>query len=154
MNRTLAISLALIAAVIAGCGGSDSGISKAEYEKQVTAAGQSMAKTLTGMSSSVVAAATPQDAAARLDEAGDELDGVAKTFADIDPPSDIADAHRELVDGVRGLASDIHQASGVAESGDTAALARIGSTLQGSRAAMRIQDAGKEIEAKGYKLDR
>ena len=83
-------------ALCVGCGGDE----RAEYQQELTAVGATVSGALDAL---------PQDddtvvGAAEVAKLADELEAAADQLDELDPPEDVAAAHRRLLRGLRGVA--------------------------------------------------
>ncbi|MCW2925131.1 MAG: hypothetical protein JWM98_2535 [Thermoleophilia bacterium] len=81
----------LCAALVAGCGGA---MSKGDYQKEVRGIDKRVEKDLDALDSNDPSASDINKAESSIDKAANDLD-------DLDPPSKVKDAHKDLVDVVR-----------------------------------------------------
>jgi cytochrome c556 len=151
MTRVLALCLVAIALVVTGCGGGGD-TSKADYEKQVNAAGKALQQSFGDIGTSIGNAKDTKQTAAKLADGATALDKAADDLGDIDPPDEIESQHNDLVDGLHELADEFRSGAEAAKSGDVSKLVQFASGLQSSKAVKKITQAGQEIEKKGYKF--
>lgn len=82
-----------------------------------------------------VAGAPPtnaKEAAAAAGELADLTEGVADEIEAVEPPEDVADLHGQLVEALRGVATDITGAQDALTSGDQAEATDAATQLQGA----------------------
>lgn len=147
MIRKLSALLAVLALVVAGCGGDDG--EKENYERQATAVAKTLDEAFTVLAEDP-AKADPADIAAKLQVGADSLAKAAAGLAEIDPPSDIEDAHDRIVKGLEKLADQFGEAATAAEEGDTDAVIEFGEQIQSSPVLEDMSKASEEMEAAGY----
>ena len=129
-------ALALAALLAGGCGGSSKPLTRAQYEQRTSAA-------LRGL----------------LDEmrqnlgAPGALDGPVRHCADklarLKPPPADARVHARLVDGLRGVADDLHD---VASAGSITEAQRALDRLSSSPGGLEVEQALRDLRARGYHL--
>lgn len=152
MTRALALCGAALALLASGCGGGDE-TSKAEYEKQVREAGRTLESTFAGIGTAISDADSAEDAAIKLEEGAAALQEASRKLGAIEPPSDIRDAHEDVVDGLASLSEEFRAGAKAAEGGDVSKLLEFATRLQASPAVKKIEAAGKVIEEKGYEFE-
>lgn len=152
MTRVVTACLAALALLAAGCGGDD-GTSREDYEREVQQVGTTLEETFGELGSSISGSGSTEEAAKQLAEGAESLDKASSDLDDIDPPSDIADAHEDIVAGLAELADEFRSGSEAAEGGDLAKLLEFAQGLQNSEAVQKITAAGNTIEEKGYEFN-
>jgi len=150
MLRVLTISLAALALLVAGCGGGDDDTDKETYERQVNEVGQALDRTFDQLGESISSSGSAQEAAGKLEEGADSLARAAGDFDEIDPPSDIEDAHDKIVAALKALAEDFREGAEAAKQGDVNELLAFAQGLQTSQPVRDISEASQEIEKAGY----
>lgn len=148
MKRALAPCLAVGALVVAGCGGG--GDDKADYEKEVRAAGQALEKAFGDIGSSVSGSASAGEAATKLEEGAEALDKAASDLDGVDPPSEVKAPHDDVVDALGELADEFHSGAEAAKSNNVEALLKFTTGLQSSASVKKLTEAGQKFEKEGY----
>jgi predicted small secreted protein len=155
MRRVLLLLVALLALVVAGCGGgsnSGSETSKAEYGKEIQQAGQTLQKTFADISDQTGSATSSKQIGDRLDKGATALDDAAKKFGEIEPPAEAKAAHQKLVDGLSELADVFRKGAAAARKNDTASLTKQLQGLTTSDGVKKITEAQRELKAKGINV--
>ena len=134
----------LVAVALAGCGG-EARLSKREYEQKVRTvyAGVQEAFRATDVQEGLgekVAAAQEE-----LRDAADELDAV-------EPPSEVARHHEEIVDGLREYAEDLDELRNAIAAGDRERVRAFNENVAGNLAVYQIAEAAEEMKFMGYDL--
>jgi hypothetical protein len=140
----LAASLGLAAA---GCGSGD----KNDYVKQLNKAVASLQTSLTTATAGLGSGDGTQ-VATKLESGGKAMDAAADNFDKIDPPSDAAHAHGEIVDGLHKLASTFRGAAKSARGNHLDAVVKTFQNFESSPGAQEIQKAQNELKDNGYKV--
>lgn len=151
MKRVVIPCLAALALIAAGCGGDE--VSKDEYESSVRSAGTALEKTFGSLGSSLSDSSSPEDAAKELEQGADALDKAAGDLGDIEAPSEIEDAHDDVVEGLAALADEFREGAKAAAGGDVDSLVEFATSLQSSAAVRKITAAGEKIESEGYSFE-
>lgn len=151
MVRVLALCLAALALVAAGCGGGDD--SRQDYERQVSDVNRTLEQAFGNLVSSIRSAGSTEQAAAQLDEGASSLDQAAQQLAAIDPPDDVEAPHQQLVSGLRGLADEFRKGAEAAREGDVEELREFAEGFRQSAPARQITEAGERIAAQGYEFE-
>lgn len=158
MNRARALRLAGLVVLVAAAllwwpigllGGDDS---DDDYETQVEKVGQTLEETFTNLGASISGSGDTREAGRRLQEGARSLDEASTDLAAIEPPSEIAAQHEQLVSGLAELADEFRTGARAAQAGDLDKLLKFASTLQSSAPVRKITSAGREIESKGYRF--
>jgi hypothetical protein len=144
----LVLALASLGVVAAGCGST----SKADYQKQMQALGKELSTSFSNLGN-----AKPTDAggsAALFNEVADALDTAGNKLGDIDPPSDVSDAHQKLVDGAHEAADEFRDLANKLQSAKPSDLPQLMTQLNPSKLVgfQKMQQAVAELKAKGYDL--
>jgi ABC-type glycerol-3-phosphate transport system substrate-binding protein len=167
-KRLLAVPAfgAAIALLVAGCGGgggggattgaegttttttatttTSSGITKAEYVREMKVIGQSLSTSLNTLGSATTAA----KAATALAKVQTDLRSAGDKLEAITPPDQIKTQHAQLVKAVRDFADELDPVIKNLKAGKMAALSTV-PTLKGLT---EIQTASTAISNKGYKI--
>ena len=147
MRTKLALLLAALA-LVAGCGGGSSRLTKAEFEQHIQTDGQALqkavaklgaAKSLTELATQVGAAETAVKAAA------DDLDSVK-------PPADAETPTKTIVKALRSIDAQLKQLEQAAKDKDLIGVQKIAKTIQSSSDIKAAQKASNELKQKGYKI--
>jgi hypothetical protein len=149
MPRTLTLLVALLALLVAGCGG---GSDKDAYVKEFNKAGSTLEKTLTTIGKDVSTGTSGTQIAGKLDQGATALDKAAGDFGSIKPPSDARSAHTNIVSGLKELATLFRQSAQAARKNDVEKLTTTLQSLERSDGAKKIQRAQQELKNKGYKV--
>jgi hypothetical protein len=140
--------LLLVAALVAGCGGS-SRLSKAQYEAKAKADGnvvQAAVVKISGNPSSLAALAKEVDAAeTAVKKAADDL-GSAK------PPANAEADNAKIVAALRAIAVQLEKLKKAAAAGDPAAAQAAATAIQHAPEIKSAQAAAKDLKAKGYDI--
>jgi hypothetical protein len=144
--RLLLLALAALAVALAGCG-SESRLSKTEYDAKLTKTGSELAeasKALAKAKTGPEFASGAEQIQAGLRKAADDLD-------DVRPPKDVDAANDRLVDALRGLADEFDKVRDAAKEGAKAARAA-GARLARSQPSEEARQAILEIQRRGYNV--
>jgi hypothetical protein len=135
--RGLVILLAAI--LLAGCGGSEEPLTRAELIQQANeicrehvSAIEELEEGLGSTNSSAALA----DLASVLPQVADEFRGLADDLGELNPPEDLEDRYDLTLDRIDRVADELDQAAEAAEAGDRQG---VNSVLQESLAALSIQ---------------
>jgi hypothetical protein len=145
----LLLSLGLLAA---GCGGgADNGTTAShdQYLRDLDQASQALQRTLSDIQAQTGADTSLKQTEARLDRGAKALDDAARGFAKITPPADAKDAHAKIVDGLRQLAGVFRQGAQAARKHDPTTVTKLLQGLATSDGAQKIDQARKDLAAKG-----
>ena len=142
--RPSAFLVVVAAFAVGGCGG-ETRLSKPEYEQKVRTvyAGVQQAFRATDVRKGLgekVAAAQEE-----LRDAADKLDAV-------EPPSEVARHHDEIVDGLREYAEDLDELRDAIAAGDQDRVRAFNENVAGNLAVYQIAEAAEEMKFKGYDL--
>jgi acyl-CoA reductase-like NAD-dependent aldehyde dehydrogenase len=151
MRRPLIVLAALLALVVAGCGGGDgdASSSKEDYSKELAQAGQTLQKSFAGISDETGANTSAKQIGDRLDKGATALDAAARKFGAITPPDAAKAAHQKLVEGIKELAGIFRRGAAAARKNDTASLTKALQGLSTSDGVKKITEAQQELKANG-----
>jgi hypothetical protein len=121
-------------------------LSKSEYERRVSAIGNTLNKEVTA---SGAASATRVDPA-QVDENAAALTRYANELAKLEPPEDIENAHDLLVQGSRAYARAMHAAAKAARAGRISTPDQLTTRLSRTPGLRMIEDATTALQGKGY----
>jgi hypothetical protein len=145
----LLLSLGLLAAGCGGGGGGGTTASHDQYLRDLDQAGQALQRTLSDIQAQTGTDTSLKQTEARLARGAKALDDAARGFAKIKPPADAKSAHAKIVDGLRQLAGVFRQGAQAARKNDPAAVTKLLQGLATSDGARQIDQARKDLAAKG-----
>ena len=151
MRRAIVLLVTVLVVVLAGCGGDDSSktSSKDEYGQQLAQAGATLQKTFADLGDATGSSTSSKQIGDRLEKGAIALDGSAKKFGAITPPSEVKAAHQKLVDGLEELADVFRKGAAAARKNDSATLTKALQGLATSDGVKKITEAQKELTAQG-----
>jgi hypothetical protein len=147
VRTKLAFLLAALA-LVAGCGGGSSRLTKAEFEQHIQADGKALQEVVVklGAAKSLTELATQVGAAEKaVKSAADDLDSVK-------PPADAESPTKTIVKALRNIDAQLKQLEQAARDKDLIAVQKIAQAIQKSPDIAAAQKAAKELEKKGYKI--
>ena len=156
MTRRAWGAVALVAAgLAAGCGGGDDRLSQGEYEDRVADVGTNLEQSFDDLSGTFDEGdgASLDDAADQIGQIQEDMRQRADELDDVEPPEDVQEAHDKLVEGLQGFADDLDEFRQAVDEGDVQAIQQFATEFQQSDAAKKIQEAGEELEKKGYDIE-
>ena len=151
MIRPLAAALCAVA--LAGCG--DDGVSKDDYEQELTAVAATLQQAFGNVGTAITERGNIREAARRLRRGAAALEQRSQRLGDVEPPSDVEEAHDQLVEGLAELAGEFRRVAAVAggEGGFEALLAAT-TELQRSNAFRKLMEASETLAAEEYEFER
>ena len=149
-ERTRLGVLAVAAAVLlAGCGGSDR-LAKPEYEQKMNQAGRNLSAVFGTIDER---RETLNQLAVRVGRARATLDRITGTLDAIAPPKDAADAHEELVEGLRATSATLGALEQAARDGDQEAVDAARAKLNSAATAQKIVEAIQRLQQAGFAIN-
>ena len=149
MSRILAISLAAVALLAAGCGGSD----KEDYEQEIDQVGQTLDEQFTEIGRDIQASGGLKRAAPEVEKGAEALDEAVADLKEIDPPGDAKSAHEKIVQGVGLLADDFREAGQAAGANNAPRVLRLFGSIESSEGFRMIVEARDELREAGYDVE-
>ncbi len=149
----MALVLAAVVAVAAGCGGGDR-LSKDAYQQELDTAIQKVEQAFAGLGDSLQqlgsGSGSLDQVAAEVGTIQDELDSAADDLDGVTPPEDVEPSHDKLVEGMRGLSDDLEEFKTAIEGGDTGAIERFADDARSLPSVKQLEEASNELKEKGY----
>jgi hypothetical protein len=142
--------LGLFAAValLAGCGGGSSRLSKQDYEQHLKRDATLIAKAATNASTADFN--SPGQYARRVALAQKDMTRAAKDLDAIKPPADAMEDTKKIVAGVRYLAKALARLHHAATTSSFAEAQKVSSDIAASPEVKGVSTAIKDLEQKGY----
>jgi hypothetical protein len=147
MRRALVGLSAVLAIVVAGCGGDDGGdkpSAKQVYGQQLAEATGALQKAFADTDQVGANVSSAQIIGHREAQAA-VIDDTVKKLRKVRPPAALTAAHRKLTEGLQELAASFRSAGGK----DTKSLAAALRTLQTSTGVKKLTEASAELKANG-----
>ena len=149
MTRFLALGLAVLALIAAGCGGT----SKEDYEEEIDRVGKTLDEQFTEIGRDIQASGSLENAAGDVRKGAEALDEAVAGLEDIDPPDDAEDAHAKIVDGVAALADDFREAARAASANNAPKVIELFGDLESSEGFKKILEARRDLRDAGYDVE-
>jgi len=147
-KRTGFVAVVVLAALVAGCGGS-SRLSKAQYEQKIQADGKAVQKAVAGISGNpsslkvLAVQVAVAEKAAKI--AADDLDAAK-------PPAEVDADNAKIVAALRTIDAQLKKLEQAAKDGDTIAAQQAALAIRTSPEIKAAQVAAKDMKKKGYKI--
>jgi len=149
--RRSLLAAALATLALAGCGGGGP-LSKDDYNKKIDAAGQALARSFAGLGPALSNAQDQTKLSEKLSAAGEALREQGTKLGTLEPPEDIAQANRQLADGLTKMGDSYDQVAKSIQSGTISqALPKL-QAITTSEGLDLVRKALTTIKAKGYKV--
>lgn len=150
-RASLLVLTAIVAVLAAGCGGGG-GLSKEDFEAEMSSVGQTLAGSFEDLASEAPKATSLDDLSAQLDTVESTLTDAAAKLESLDFPGDVEGAQAKLVDGVTALANDVKRLQDAVGSGDISSIEDVAKEFQNLDLSSldTIQQAIEEIQSAGY----
>lgn len=158
VRRVSFLCALLTAMLLASCGGGNGGaaLSKQEYQNRLDT-------TRTELSASFEALGTQLEGALKgsgsLDDAASEVESIQEKLRaqgdeleSLTPPDDAAGANDALASGMQELADDLDEFKSALESGDLGKIQAEANKIETFASGKKLQQAGDDLEAAGYKF--
>jgi predicted component of type VI protein secretion system len=142
--------LALVAALVAGCGGS-SRLSKAQYEQRLRTDGKAVQATITALTSSA-SSGSLATVVRRVDAASAAVKSAADDLHSIKPPADAAADNAAIVTALQTIESGLVRLKKAASKGDFVEAQKVATAIESSPQLKAAQKATDDLKAKGYKV--
>ncbi len=149
MSRIVALSLAIVALLAAGCGGS----SKEDYEEEIDNVGQTLDEQFTEIGRDIQASGGLRRAAPEVEKGAAALDDAAAELEEIDPPDDAESAHDKIVRGVGLLADDFRDAARAAGANNAPRVLQLFGDIESSEGFRMIVEARDDLKDAGYDVE-
>ena len=149
--RKTAVVSAIAALLLAGCGGGGT-LSKDDYTKKIDAAGQALARSFADLGPALSSAQDQSKLSATLAAGAKALREQGAKLAALQPPEDIAQANKQLADGLTKMGDSYDQVAKSIQSGTISqALPKL-QAITTSEGLDLVRKALTTIKAKGYKV--
>lgn len=149
LRSAIAMGLATVALLAAGCGGT----SEEDYEKEIDRLVVTLDEQVTEIGRDIQSSGNLENAAADVEKGADTLDEAAADLEDIDPPDDADDAHTKIVAGLKSLAGDFREAARAAGANDAQKVLALFADIEASEGFKKIDEARNELKAAGYDVE-
>jgi len=142
------LGLFAVVALLAGCGGGSSQLSKQDYEQHLKRDATLIAKAATNASTADFN--SPGQYARRVALAQKDMTRAAEDLDAIKPPADAAEDTKKIVAGVRYLAKALARLHHAATTSSFAEAQKVSSDIAASPEVKGVSAAIKDLERKGY----
>ena len=149
MTRSLALGLAVVTLIAAGCGGT----SKEDYEEEIDGVSETLDEQFTEIGRDIQESGSLENAAGEVRKGAVVLDEAAADLEGIDPPDDAEEAHAKIVDGVAALADDFREAARAARANDAPRVIELFGDLESSEGFKKILAARQDLKDAGYDVE-
>ena len=144
--RLLAAAAAV--ALVAGCGGGSSRMSKADYEQKIQADGKAVQKAVSKINGS----ASLGSLATQIGSAEQAVKAAADDLDSIKPPQDAEADNKTIVLALRTIDTQLVRLHAAAKRSDIAGAQAAGAAIQNAPEVKAAQRAAKDLKQKGYKI--
>ena len=140
--------LLVVAALLAGCGGS-ARLSKAQYEARAKADGTIVENAVVKISGNTTSL---KELATQVTAAHKAVTRAADDLAAAKPPANAEADNAKIVAALRAIAVQLGKLEAAAKAGDTAAALAAGRAVQNAPEVKQAEAATKDLKAKGYDI--
>lgn len=145
------LAAALAALLLSGCGGGGA-LSKDDYTKKIDAAGQALARSFADLGPALSNAQDQTKLSATLGAGAKALLEQGAKLGALHPPDDVAQANKQLADGLTKMGDTYNEVAKSIQSGSiTQALPKL-QAITTSQGVDLVRKALIAIKAKGYKV--
>ena len=151
--RRLALLLALACGLLAGCGGDDAAdgpLSKAEYEKRFNVVIQESERRGERLGSPK--SESGEELGRFLDRASESTERVSRELGALEPPREVASAHKDYVAGIAATGDGLKEVADAARRGDRSALSKGPISFVDRAALDKLVKARRTFAQKKYDL--
>ena len=149
MRRLIALVVAAVA--LAGCGGGEDRLSKAEYQEEVHKVGNTLSGALSGVDTE--GAGGLSAVSGQVEQLQSALRGAAADLEELSPPEDVEGTHEKLIQGIRGFADELDDLNDALQREDLGAIRSFENGFTSSDSVKQIREAAEELQEKGYTLE-
>ena len=142
-------ALAVVALVLAGCGGGSSTLSKSQYEKRIQADGQAVQTAVTAVSA---ATASLTELSKQVDAAEAAVTKAADDLDSLKPPKDAAADNKTIVAGLRAISKGLDALKKAAKKGSMSDVQAAALSLSDAPEIRAAQRAATDLKKKGYSI--
>ena len=160
MRRVSLLCALLPALLLAACGGSGGGggdaLSKEDYQGRLdttrTELSAAFDELATQLEAALKGSGSLDDAANKVESIQEKLRAQADELDGVTPPADAAEANDKLAGGMQELADDLDAFKSALESGDLGKIQAEANKIETFDSGKKLQQAGDDLEAAGYKF--
>lgn len=150
------LPVVLLAACGGGGGGGGDALSKQEYQGRLdttrTELSASFEELGTQLEAALKGTGSLDDAATEVESIQEKLRAQADELESLTPPDDAADANDAMASGMQELADDLDAFKSALESGDLGKIQSEANKIETFASGKKLQQAGDDLEAAGYKF--
>lgn len=157
--RRVSLLLALLTAMLlTACGGGGGGeaLSKQEYQDRLNTTRTELSTSFDALGTQLEGALTGSgsldDAASEVESIQEKLRAQADELESLTPPDDAAEANDKLASGMQELAEDLDGFKSALESEDLGKIQAEANKIETFTSGKKLQQAGDDLEAAGYKF--
>jgi hypothetical protein len=147
VRTKLAFLLAALA-LVAGCGGGSSRVTKAEFEQHIQSDGKALQKVIANLG----AAKSLTELATQVGGAEKAVKAAADDLESLKPPADAEEPTKTIVKALRSIDVQLKQLEQAAKDNDLIAVQKTAQAIQSSPDIAAAQKAANELKKKGYKI--
>jgi HPt (histidine-containing phosphotransfer) domain-containing protein len=158
MPRVSCLCALLTAMLLTACGGGTGGdaLSKQEYQDRLNTTRTELSTSFealgTQLEGALKGSASLDDAASEVESIQEKLRAQADELEGLTPPDDAAEANDKLASGMQELADDLDAFKSALASGDFGKIQAEENKIETFTSGKKLQQAGDELEAAGYKF--
>ncbi len=158
MPRVSFLCALLTAILLPACGGANGGdaLSKQEYQDRLDTTRTELSTSFealgTQLEGALKGSSSLDDAASEVDSIQEKLRAQADELEGLTPPDDATEANDKLASGMQELADDLDAFKSALESGDLGKIQAEANKIETFTSGKKLQQAGDELEAAGYKF--
>jgi len=150
-SRRCTVALAAVGAMalLAGCGGGSSRLTKAQYEQRVQKDAAALTKATSGIGTSTSSFSDLQKV---VTSAQSGIEAAAKDLESLKPPQEAENANKAFVAALRAIESDFKAMATALKKHDLTKIVALVQQLGGSKEVAAAKRAAADLAKKGYHL--